>query len=210
MSVNQTDTDPSGGASDAFTLAIAHACGKRLVLDVCRAVRPPFDPSQVTAEFSQLLKQYGCYTVQGDRYSAEWVVAAFRSHGIHYQQSERTKSEIYLEIVPQFATGAVQLLDIRTLITELRQLERRTARGGRDIVDHPPRGHDDLANAACGALFMVSRKSAPIDMATQSYVPTVDELRGARDSHLREIGMESGNLSPWTDAGFVPSPWDLN
>jgi hypothetical protein len=29
-------------------------------------------------------------------------------------------------------------------------LERRTARGGRDSIDHPPGAHDDLANAVAG------------------------------------------------------------
>ena len=32
----------------------------------------------------------------------------------------------------------------------------RTARGGKDSVDHPPNGHDDLANAACGALVLTT------------------------------------------------------
>jgi hypothetical protein len=31
-------------------------------------------------------------------------------------------------------------------------LERRTARGGRDSIDHPKGGHDDLINAAAGVL----------------------------------------------------------
>ena len=30
-------------------------------------------------------------------------------------------------------------------------LERRTTRGGRDSIDHPPGGHDDIANAVAGA-----------------------------------------------------------
>jgi hypothetical protein len=36
------------------------------------------------------------------------------------------------------------------LLRELRLLERQTHRGGRDSVDHPRRGSDDLANALCG------------------------------------------------------------
>jgi hypothetical protein len=35
---------------------------------------------------------------------------------------------------------------------------RRTSRGGRDSIDHPAGGHDDLANAFCGALLAVSAK----------------------------------------------------
>jgi hypothetical protein len=31
-------------------------------------------------------------------------------------------------------------------------LERRATRGGRDTVDHPRGGHDDVSNAVAGAL----------------------------------------------------------
>ncbi len=70
----------------------------------------------------------------------------------------KPKSEIYLEVEPQFATGMVMLLDNRVLTGELRNLDRRTTRAGRDSVDHPPRAHDDHANAACGALWLVGHE----------------------------------------------------
>ena len=35
-------------------------------------------------------------------------------------------------------------------VHQLAALERRTRAGGRDIIDHPPGGHDDLANAVAG------------------------------------------------------------
>jgi len=41
-------------------------------------------------------------------------------------------------------------------------LERRTARGGRDSVDHPPNAHDDVANGAAGALLMASTGRQPL------------------------------------------------
>jgi hypothetical protein len=40
------------------------------------------------------------------------------------------------------------------LIRELRLLERRTHRSGKDTVDHPRGGHDDFANAVCGELLL--------------------------------------------------------
>ena len=47
------------------------------------------------------------------------------------------------------------LVDDDRLVRQLIGLERRTGRGtGRDIIDHPPGAHDDLANAAAGALVM--------------------------------------------------------
>ena len=52
-------------------------------------------------------------------------------------------------------SGKVELLDNTRLINQISALERRTARGGRDSVDHGPGGHDDLANACAGALVAV-------------------------------------------------------
>jgi hypothetical protein len=152
-------TDPSGGRQDAFTLAIAHQQAKtpstpaRLVLDCLRSVAPPFDPESVVQAMAGTLGEYGLSTVQGDQYAGEWVAASFRKHGITYKPSEHTRSEIYLEMLPQFSCGAVELLDSAQLRTQLLLLERRTRAGGRDSVDHPPGAHDDLANSACGALL---------------------------------------------------------
>ncbi len=126
------------------------------MLDVCRGVRPPFDPSRVVAEFAKLLKAYRCHSVTGDRYAGEWVREQFSKVGIDYRHSEMSKSELYLEALPLFTTGAVDLLDYQPLTTELMQLERRTARSGRDSVDHPPQGHDDHANSCCGCLALLS------------------------------------------------------
>jgi len=39
-------------------------------------------------------------------------------------------------------------------------LERRTVRGGRDSIDHPPNTHDDLANAIAGLCGCTRRKYA--------------------------------------------------
>jgi hypothetical protein len=42
-------------------------------------------------------------------------------------------------------------------VAQFAALERRTSRGGRDSIDHAPGGHDDLSNAAAGALLAVMR-----------------------------------------------------
>jgi hypothetical protein len=41
----------------------------------------------------------------------------------------------------------------------LTSLERRTARGGKDSIDHPPRQHDDIANAVAGVAVTGQRPS---------------------------------------------------
>jgi hypothetical protein len=171
--------DPSGGAHDSMTLAIAHRTTyrtprsaqeerdqrerpPRVVLDVCRAVVPPFSPDAVVKEFCQVLRTYHCSTVVGDRYSMEWVRESFARQGILYKHSELTASECYLEALPLFMTGCVELLDIRKLTMELQQLERRTGRSGKDSVSHPPSGHDDLANSCCGALSLCTQHRSEI------------------------------------------------
>ena len=44
--------DPSGGSSDAMTLAIAHKEGETEILDVIRERKPPFSPEAVVEEFA--------------------------------------------------------------------------------------------------------------------------------------------------------------
>lgn len=146
--------DPSGGSADSFTLAIAHVdeWTGHAVLDAVLEVRPPFSPDSVVAEFAALLRFYGISTVRGDRYAGEWPRERFRFHGIEYEPADRPKSDLYRDLLPLLNSGEVELLDHARLAGQLCALERRTARGGRDTIDHPPGGHDDVANAAAGAL----------------------------------------------------------
>ena len=66
------------------------------------------------------------------------------------------KSELYLAFVPVTNSGGVELPDDKRLFSELRRLERKRGRAGKDTVDHPPRLHDDLANAVAGVSYLLS------------------------------------------------------
>ena len=125
------------------------------MLDLVREVHPPFSPDAVVSEFAATLKAYRCSTVTGDRYAGEWPRERFRVHGIRYEPSSKTKSDLYAELLPLLNSGGVELLDVKRLGAQLIGLERRTARGGRDSIDHAPRGHDDVVNAAAGALVLL-------------------------------------------------------
>ena len=149
--------DPSGGASDSFTLAIGHAEGEKRIVDATREVRPKFSPDNVCAEFATLLKSYKLSTIVGDRYAGEWPRERFRVHGIMYETSEMTKSDIYINALPLFNAGRVDLLDLPRLINQLCALERRTSRQGKDSVDHPPGAHDDVANVVAGVLCLCDK-----------------------------------------------------
>jgi hypothetical protein len=56
-------------------------------------------------------------------------------------------------------SGNVELLDRPRLVNQLASLERRTGRSAEDAVDHPRSGHDDVSNAAAGALVYAVRRS---------------------------------------------------
>lgn len=150
--------DPSGGSADSMTLAIAHAERGAAILDAVRERRPPFSPEAVVADFSDLLKSYGISVVTGDRYGGEWPREQFRKCGIDYQLAPKPKSDLYKDFLPMLNSGRVDLLDDERLVTQLVGLERRTARGGRDSIDHAPGAHDDLINAAAGALTLVGAR----------------------------------------------------
>ena len=66
------------------------------------------------------------------------------------EQSARPKSDLYHDLLPLINATRIELLDNRRLAAQLIGLERRTSRQGKDSIDHPPGGHDDLANAAAG------------------------------------------------------------
>ena len=150
-------TDPSGGSSDSMTLAIAHREKNGVgVLDAVREVRPPFSPEAIVGEFCDLLKSYRIAQVTGDHYAGEFPRELFRKQGVTYETSDKNKSAIYLDALALLNSGKVELLDNQRLINQLCQLERRTARGGRDSIDHPPGAHDDLANSSLGALLLAA------------------------------------------------------
>jgi hypothetical protein len=149
--------DPSGGAQDAMTLAIAHKDGETVRLDCVAERRAPFSPEAVVVEFAQVLRRYGIRIVTGDRYAGEWPRDRFRAHGIAYWVAAGSKSDIYGAPLPLLTSGRVELLDHPGLVTEFLALDRRVARGGRESIDHPRGGRDDLANAVAGALVTALR-----------------------------------------------------
>ena len=153
--------DPSGGRNDAATLAIGHRDQGRIILDLARRWPAPHDPAQVVAEQAELIKMYNGHRVTGDRYAGAWPEQEFSKAGIRYEASEKDRSALYLELLPLVLSGRVELLDVKHLVVELRSLERRTRSGGRDSVDHPPRGSDDLANAVAGCCALLGTRAEP-------------------------------------------------
>jgi len=147
--------DPSGGASDSFTLAVAHVERDVAVLDCLVERHAPFNPDQAAAEMCETIKSYGARECVGDRYAGRWVVESFAKHGVTYRHSARDRSAIYAEALPLFTSGRIRLLDSRRLVAQFAALERRTTMA-RDRIDHPPHIHDDASNACAGAAVLAA------------------------------------------------------
>ena len=146
--------DSSSGVRDSFCLALSYRDGERVVLALAREWKAPFDPVNVSEEVAEILGRYRVTQLHGDAYASGFVQSTFKQLGISYKNSERSRSEIYLTLLPMLTSRGAVLLDNQRLLSQLAQLERRTGRSGRDSVDHGRSGADDLANAGAGSLVL--------------------------------------------------------
>ena len=99
---------------------------------------------------------------------AAWPRERLREHGITYDPADKPKSDLYRDLLPAINSRTVDLLDSDRLLNQLVGLERRTARGGRDSIDHAPGGHDDCANAVGGALLLATAKQPQLVIGCQT------------------------------------------
>jgi hypothetical protein len=155
--------DASGGGQDSFTMGISHRREDGIiVLDCVREVRPKFSPDSVTTEFAEVFKQYHVLKIFGDDYGGEWPKERFANNGITYESISKPRSDIYKEFAPLLHSGSVELLDNQRMITQIHGLERRVRPGGRDVINHAPNSHDDVANAAAGAVVLANFAKQPM------------------------------------------------
>ena len=157
--------DVSGGRSDDAAIAIGHKVGQIVLVDHLKRFKAPHNPYEVVAQMVGILRRYKVTKCHGDAYAAEWTKTAFESHGVEYLNATKSvwkegaqvktkvkkpKNELYASLLPRLTSGQIELLDDEVLVSQLSSLQRRTRSGGRDTIDHPPGGHDDVANVVAG------------------------------------------------------------
>jgi hypothetical protein len=186
--------DPSGGARDSYTLGIAHQDSRSndVILDLIREWFAPLNPFQVANEIAAILREYRLTEVVGDDYGKKWVTDAYAQMGILRRKSDLDRSNIYLNALPLFTSGRAHLLDNPRLVNQFAGLERRTIAGGKDKIDHDRGAHDDLCNAAAGALVLASRRP-PVD---PPIVAAVIMGRGGQDISAAPPATGSGLNGP--------------
>jgi len=156
--------DVSAGRSDATAICIAHAEGETVVVDVVRGCPAPHNPADAVAELCALAREYSCTRIMADNFSGEWAAQAVRDAGLEFHRCDLPKSGLYLEGLAKFTRSQVRLPNHSVLLRELRLLERRVSRSGRDAVDHPGHGgHDDHCNVVFGALRLLAKPRVIFD-----------------------------------------------
>jgi len=164
--------DASGGSGqDSFTAAVAHLDrngARHTIIDAVREIHPPFSPEAAIGEITQLFKRYRVRRIVADRWGGEFPPEQFRKFGIQCDVSEKTKSDIYRDFLPILNSGTCELLDNARLTKQLLGLEGRTARGGRDSIDHSPGAHDDVINSVAGAAVLAGTARPPMNISAEA------------------------------------------
>jgi hypothetical protein len=205
--------DISGGVHDGHALAVAFKdADGTTTLAAAREIKSS-NTESVVAEFAAVLKSYGVDTITGDRYGQHWVLDAFARHGITMRHSIYDRSGLYLNLVPALTSGQVKILDIPRLRSQLVALERRITRAtGKEVIDHPGAGADDLANAVAGALvlaYMAERNKIIWVGASDNWnqylqdadpeAPRLDEPFYQQMKRIRNTVRINGNPLPWSE-----------
>lgn len=161
--------DMSGGSNDDAACAASHfdAVTGKAVLDfvITQTGQPPFNPRAAVKKFAEKLKDYGISRVQGDRYAGETFRADFQDESISYELCPFTKHQIYEALEPLINAEEVELLDVSKMQEQLLGLVVRNQK-----IDHLSGEHDDMINAAAGALRLAAAQSVPVDVAGGSMV----------------------------------------
>jgi hypothetical protein len=183
------------------------------VVDELIEARPPYNVDTVVALMAEACRRWGVDEIIGDHYAGVWPSAAFARYGLRYVVCASPKSVLFLESLVLFTGQRIRLVDNARCTRQLIALERRTARGGKDSVAHPPitGAHDDLANVVVGVACLAQTVAADLAAA---------EMDPAERAQIRSIERHLGqSREPWggwqnmvidreTYQGDAPG-WDL-
>jgi hypothetical protein len=179
--------DVSGGRNDATAAAVAHRNGDRIIIDACRRWPSPHDPVQVASEVARFLSTYNLSNAIADQYGAELSRSIYAEAGVSLVSAALNRSEAYLAMLPLFTSSRIEIPDEPRLRTELLALERRTGRSGKDAVDHPPHGHDDLINAVALAAVAAAQRG-------HSDEPTLFISRNDSALMFDDLNLQGGSI----------------
>jgi hypothetical protein len=152
--------DMSGGRVDSATICITSRDkeSKKVRIEFLKEYKPPFSPTYVIGRMVEILREWGIKSVTGDRFGSRFTSDSFSDRGIHYQPSDKSASELFLELLPVVSTGGIELPPDEVMLHQLSTLERRVRSGGKDLVEARKGLHDDVAVAVAGACYLANQK----------------------------------------------------
>jgi hypothetical protein len=187
----------SGAGADSFTACVSHKIIDNdrhvTVIDWLYEAKPPFDPLVVIADLCTKLQTWNVTDVTGDQYGKPYVTA-FARCGVRYKLASLTTSEVFLHALPAWTSGSVLLYEGLD-DTAIRQLVglRRTYTNGREKIEHAKKnGHDDLAVAICGAIYLTT----PVEFNTVA----IESLEGIGVFSQPRLYYGDANADTATDA----------
>ena len=157
----------SGVGKDGFAAAVAETLepageGKprAQLLEVFHK-EPPYDLDEAVKGAAALCRKYGVDEITGDKWATNTQGVSWRELGVVYRESEKNTSLIYNSVAGALTTGRALLLSDPLLIDQLRGLVEVPRDAPPPKVTHVNGGHDDVANAACGALDLALKLPTP-------------------------------------------------
>jgi hypothetical protein len=128
----------------------------RFAVEAAISIKPSPDTelnfSDLRGWLMQLVNRHGLeiHMISMDGYQSTDAMQIFRRRGIRTRDlSVDSSPEPYEHLRECLHEGRIAMVDSPTLRRELIQLERNPKTG---LVDHPPRGSKDVADAVCGAI----------------------------------------------------------
>ena len=109
--------------------------------------------------------------------------------------------------MPLFNSRAVALLDNDRVERQLVGLERKVSRGGRDSIDHPPGGYDDVANAVCGAVLAAHQRgdALPLQRLPSHAIGTSYDLVATPEENMVALARAEQRAGHFTGPGWAPT-----
>ncbi len=105
----------------------------------------------------------------------------------------------------------VRLIEHPRLRHQLISLERSTRSGGKDKIDHPKYGRDDVINAAAGAALMANDYGAvlPPHRRQSHAIGGSHNIMASPEENAAALAREEAQLGYWSGPGWAPT-WNDN
>jgi hypothetical protein len=164
-----------GSGKDSFAGCVAHRSGNAIVIDQLIEIRPPFNPDVAATQIAAAVQPYGVRVIYSDRFAKDFVTQRFSACWLGHRMTDFTRDTAYLAALPWLTSRRVELPDpevhplARRMIGQFMSLERRTTPAGRDSVDHPRSGHDDVSCVVALAIAQLAKH----DPSRPSMVPVM-------------------------------------